>query len=274
MRDDRNKASGKARSAQPGENRKPRRQQAPDAQRGEALPGRRDLETREDCERLVRAFYGRALSDPIIGFIFTDIARLDLEAHVPRIASFWETVLLGAHSYRGGAFRPHAELNARVRLRAGHFERWLWLWRQTVDELFCGERAELAKAHAQRVASAFELRLRALEQTSAGQSQGQTAAGQSQEQTAAGQSQEQASAARAPRLALRQITPLGPRRSAPAGPRQHQSIADGQQHVVHALIGLHARDELPDPARLLVLDGGVEHRPVAEHVVRDDRAAR
>jgi hemoglobin len=46
-----------------------------------------------------------------------------------------------------------------VRLRAGHFERWLALWRATVDELFAGERAELAKAHAVRVAEAFRSRL-------------------------------------------------------------------------------------------------------------------
>jgi hemoglobin len=120
----------------------------------------RDIEDRGDCERLVRAFYGRALVDPIIGWIFADIAQLDLEAHVPRIASFWETILLEARSYSGGAFRPHAVLNSRVRLRAGHFERWLWLWRATVDDLFTGERASLAKEHAQRVANAFQLRLR------------------------------------------------------------------------------------------------------------------
>jgi hemoglobin len=122
----------------------------------------RDIEDRQDCERLVRAFYGRALEDPIIGWIFTDVAKLDVEAHVPEIASFWETVLLGAQSYRGGAFRPHAELNMKVRLRAGHFERWLVLWRTTVDELFAGERAELAKSHATRVARAFYGRLETL----------------------------------------------------------------------------------------------------------------
>jgi hemoglobin len=121
-----------------------------------------DIETREDVERLVRAFYGRALTDPIIGFIFTDVAHLDLEAHVPRISSFWETILLGAQTYRGGAFRPHAELHMQVRLRSGHFERWLVLWRETVDELFEGERAELAKAHALRVARAFHGRLEAM----------------------------------------------------------------------------------------------------------------
>jgi truncated hemoglobin YjbI len=96
----------------------------------------RDIEDRADCERLVRAFYGRALTDPMIGWIFVDVARLDVEAHVPVIASFWETILLGAGSYRGGAFAPHAALHAKVPLRAGHFERWLVLWRGTVDELF------------------------------------------------------------------------------------------------------------------------------------------
>jgi hemoglobin len=120
----------------------------------------RDIETRADCERLVRAFYGRALTDPVIGWLFTDVAQLDLEAHVPRIASFWETILLGARSYGGGAFAPHAALNAKAPLRAGHFERWLWLWQQTVDELFAGERAQLAKSHAARVARAFYERLR------------------------------------------------------------------------------------------------------------------
>ena len=48
-------------------------------------------------------------------------------------------------------------------LRSGHFERWLVLWRDTVDELFAGERAELAKAHAERVARAFHSRLEELD---------------------------------------------------------------------------------------------------------------
>jgi hemoglobin len=121
-----------------------------------------DIETRADCERLVRTFYSRALEDPVIGYIFTDVAKLDLEAHVPRITSFWETVLLGARSYAGGAFRPHAEIHVRSPLRRAHFEQWLRLWSVTVDELFEGERADLAKAHAARVASAFLGRLQTI----------------------------------------------------------------------------------------------------------------
>jgi hemoglobin len=120
----------------------------------------------------VRAFYGRALDDPIIGFLFTDVAQLDLEAHLPVIASFWETILLDAHSYGGGAFAVHASLNRQVPLRPGHFERWLALWGETVDELFAGPRAEQAKTHAQRVARAFSRRLAGLTAAPAGLSGG------------------------------------------------------------------------------------------------------
>jgi hemoglobin len=120
-----------------------------------------DIETREDCERLVRAFYGRAFDDPVIGFIFTDVAQLDLEAHIPVVTAFWETLLLGAQTYDRGAFHPHARVHAKVELRPGHFEAWLALWYRTVDELFAGPRAELAKAHAYRLANAFQMRLRA-----------------------------------------------------------------------------------------------------------------
>jgi hemoglobin len=121
-----------------------------------------DITTREDCERLVRAFYGRAMTDPIIGWLFTDVARLDLEEHVPVITSFWETVLLGGQSYRGGTFRPHAVLHRKAGLRHGHFVRWLGLWEDTVNELFDGPTADEAKAHARRVAAAFQRRLAGL----------------------------------------------------------------------------------------------------------------
>ncbi|WCB91600.1 hypothetical protein DSM104299_00273 [Baekduia alba] len=122
----------------------------------------RDIHTRADCERLVRAFYAKAMVDPMIGFLFTDVAKLDLEEHVPTITSFWETMLLGTRTYGGGAFAPHVSLHRKAGLRGPHFERWLALWTATVDELFVGARAEEAKAHAQRVAKAFSRRLATL----------------------------------------------------------------------------------------------------------------
>ena len=120
---------------------------------------RPDITTRADCEQLVRAFYSRAFLDELLGPVFVDVAKLDLEAHVPVIASFWETILLGARTYRGGAFRPHVELHMQVALTREHFLRWLELWFATVEEHFEGPAAELAKSHANRVAGAFHQRL-------------------------------------------------------------------------------------------------------------------
>jgi len=126
-----------------------------------AGPLPRDIETRDDLERIVRASYSRALEDEIIGPIFTDVAKLDLEAHVPVITSFWETLVLGVPTYDRGAFHPHAALHAKVELRPGHFERWLALFYATVDEHVAGSRAEMTKAAAYRLAHAFQGRLRA-----------------------------------------------------------------------------------------------------------------
>lgn len=122
-----------------------------------------DIDTRDDVERLVRAFYGKAMTDPMIGFLFVDVAKLDLEEHVPVITDFWATMLLGDKSYGGGAFAPHVSLHRKAGLRAPHFERWLWLWRGTVDELFAGPVADEAKDHANRVAAAFYRRLAGLD---------------------------------------------------------------------------------------------------------------
>src|SRR5262249_5290362 len=122
----------------------------------------RDIETRDDCEALVRAFYLRAFEDPLIGWLFTDVARLDREAHVPRITSVWETALRAARACGGGAFRAHAELCMWAERRGPRFARWLVWCGPRVAELCAGERAELAKSHAQRVAHAFHGRLATL----------------------------------------------------------------------------------------------------------------
>jgi hemoglobin len=118
-----------------------------------------DIATREDCERLVRAFYTRAFEDERLGPIFVDVAKLDLDEHVPRITSFWETVLLGARSYGGGAFVPHYELDQQTPLTPELFNRWVVLWVTTVDEGFAGPVAEEAKLRANLVAGAFAKRL-------------------------------------------------------------------------------------------------------------------
>ncbi|MGO4692483.1 group III truncated hemoglobin [Glaciibacter sp. 2TAF33] len=118
-----------------------------------------DLRDRDDVYRLVSEFYRRAFVDELLGPIFTEIAHMDLDHHLPIICDFWETVLFRAGLYQRNALAMHVSLNARVQLGTVHFDRWLSLWSSTVDEHFVGEKAELAKVHAGRIAGSIHRRL-------------------------------------------------------------------------------------------------------------------
>ena len=107
---------------------------------------------RHDIETLVELFYSRAMADPVLGPIFNDVAKLDLPAHMPIMSDFWDNILFDAKRYPGGMMMKHAVLHQQTALEPHHFQRWLDYWVETVDDLFEGERATIAKMHASRVA--------------------------------------------------------------------------------------------------------------------------
>lgn len=119
----------------------------------------RDLADRNDVRVLVEAFYTSAFADPLIGPVFTDVAHLDLDAHLPVICDFWETVLFTAGSYRRNILQVHVALHAQHPLEPEHFDRWLAVWIRTVDEHFHGPVADRAKLQAQRIAGSMQRRL-------------------------------------------------------------------------------------------------------------------
>ncbi len=119
----------------------------------------KDIETRHDIECLLTHFYSQALQDEIIGFIFTDVAKINLKSHLPIVTDFWETLLLGTNSYRGNPMAKHQQLHGMMTLTAVHFDRWLLLFHNAVDELFEGRRATEAKARAQAIATSMYLQI-------------------------------------------------------------------------------------------------------------------
>ncbi|RKT55259.1 group III truncated hemoglobin [Saccharothrix australiensis] len=123
------------------------------------MTARRDLADRADVLAVVTGFYRRAFEDGLLGPVFRDVARLDLAAHLPVMADFWETVLFRAGTYRRNLLRVHVGLHERAPLTAEHFARWLALWVATVDELFAGAAADLAKEQAERIARSMVRRL-------------------------------------------------------------------------------------------------------------------
>lgn len=112
-----------------------------------------DIRHRQDIETLLEAFYKQVMDDPQIGYLFTEVAQLDLEHHLPIIADFWETVLFSVRKYRGTPLEPHADLHRQAPLTQAHFDRWLTIWTTTVDRLFSGPVADLASQRARTIAT-------------------------------------------------------------------------------------------------------------------------
>jgi hemoglobin len=118
-----------------------------------------DIENRADIDLLMTEFYSTAMVDGTIGYIFTDVAKLDLDHHLPIIGDFWETMLFQAGSYSRHGRNPmivHAELNEKTPLKPLHFARWLEIFTETIDRLFAGERAQILKFRAAMIADRMQ----------------------------------------------------------------------------------------------------------------------
>ena len=119
----------------------------------------RDIATRDDIAALMEAFYQQALRDPTIGYLFTDVAKMDLETHLPVICDFWESLLFKSHSYHGNVMQKHILLHQQEALTEAHFARWLALFNATIDGLFSGPRADESKRRAASIATAIRTRI-------------------------------------------------------------------------------------------------------------------
>lgn len=111
-----------------------------------------DISTRAHIEVLVDEFYKKVITDPVIGFIFTDVVKLSWEKHIPVMYSFWGTMLLGENTYKGNPMVKHMELDKLTTLTPQHFNRWLELWIATVQEHFAGPKAQEAIDRARSIA--------------------------------------------------------------------------------------------------------------------------
>lgn len=120
---------------------------------------KKDIQTRADIELLVNRFYDQVRTDPVIGYIFTDIVKVNWKAHLPVMYSFWENTILFTGGYAGNPMEVHKRINEMVPLKAGHFNRWTTLFSDTVDELFEGKKALLAKQRALSIAVVMQVKI-------------------------------------------------------------------------------------------------------------------
>jgi hemoglobin len=118
-----------------------------------------DIEDRIDVELFVNLFYDKVKLDPVIGFIFNNVAKVNWTNHLPVMYDFWENIIFLTGKYSGNPMSAHLHLNGKVPLAKDHFKRWLELFTQTIDELFEGKKAELTKEKAASIATIMETKI-------------------------------------------------------------------------------------------------------------------
>lgn len=109
----------------------------------------------EDIKQLVNRFYGKVREDELLAPVFNQRIGDLWPEHLEKMYKFWQTVLLQEHTYFGSPFLPHAQLP----VDATHFDRWLTLFFQTIDETFVGAKAEEAKWRAAKMADMFRYKI-------------------------------------------------------------------------------------------------------------------
>lgn len=119
-----------------------------------------DIRNRSDIEQLVKTFYSKATTDEHIGHFFTKVVPLDLEEHLPTMYDFWDSTLLGSATYKGNPMLKHIALHKKSPMESHHFDVWLNLWSQTVNELFDGPKAAEAINRAKQIAQLMQYKIK------------------------------------------------------------------------------------------------------------------
>ncbi|MEO6901634.1 MAG: group III truncated hemoglobin [Bacteroidia bacterium] len=116
---------------------------------------KKDIIHIDDIKLLVDSFYAKIREDSLLKDIFNDKIQDRWPQHLEKMYRFWQTVLLEEHTYSGSPFLPHAKLPVSKE----HFNGWLKLFNETVDEFFIGEKANRAKWQGERMAEMFHSKI-------------------------------------------------------------------------------------------------------------------
>jgi hemoglobin len=121
---------------------------------------KKKIESREDVSLLVHTFYSKIRKDALLGPIFNGIIT-DWETHLELLTDFWETNLFYSRKYFGNPMHTHIEVDKKVghTINELHFGTWINLWHETINELFEGETADIAKNRARNMGTFIHLNI-------------------------------------------------------------------------------------------------------------------
>ncbi|WP_431162747.1 group III truncated hemoglobin [Flagellimonas beolgyonensis] len=120
----------------------------------------KEIENKQDVAHLVHSFYDKVRTDAVLGPIFKGIIH-DWDAHLDLLTNFWETQLFLKRTYEGNPIPAHQKMDDEMNgnITPEHFGLWINLWFETLDQLFTGEKAWIAKNRAQKMSTMFYIKI-------------------------------------------------------------------------------------------------------------------
>ena len=118
-----------------------------------------DISNRQDLYLIVSEFYKKLLTNNEMVHFFEKFKEDKiLEKHLQILVDFWDNVLFHSGTYRQNAMRPHIELHQEKPFSEKHFEIWLQLFNQSIDEHFEGENTNIIKNRALSIAAVMRIK--------------------------------------------------------------------------------------------------------------------
>lgn len=110
-----------------------------------------DLDSKAHIDAMVYGFYRRLLEDPDIAPVFFQVAKIDLDKHLPIICQYWHKMLLGDREYQRHMMEKHRALDDKLRLTGEHHERWLGHFMANLNGRYAGPCTDRARRLAARI---------------------------------------------------------------------------------------------------------------------------
>lgn len=111
-----------------------------------------DILSYSDVKFLVKTFYEKVKHDKELGDIFKEMRDNKWNDHVATMSTYWNALILEKKHEYAIEFRKYAKLPIGEK----YFQRWTFLFFETVNENFAGTNADEAKLMAIKIALYFE----------------------------------------------------------------------------------------------------------------------
>ncbi|MES2110420.1 MAG: group III truncated hemoglobin [Bacteroidota bacterium] len=121
-----------------------------------------DIKDLDSIKILVNNFYDKVRRDDRLGPVFFAVIKENWQPHLEKMYAFWNAALFSIPGFKGNPFARHAPLP----IDTIHFDRWISLFNQTVDENFDGPNATEIKTKAGLMSVMFQSKLAAMKDSS------------------------------------------------------------------------------------------------------------